>query len=90
MKLSRISKPLPSVPLRVVLTGELHARLEQYAQYYERVHGEAVDARSLIPEILLAFLDADREFLSWSRTADNAPRLVQKPSSSNGSAKASA
>jgi hypothetical protein len=88
MKLARIIKPLRSIQLRVMLAGELNARLEGYARYYEHVHGEPVDARALIPEILRAFLDADREFLSWSRSAERQPRPISSPTSSNGSAKA--
>ena len=68
MKLARITKPLRSVQVRVMLTGDLNASLERYARYYEHVHGESVDARALIPEILRAFLEADREFQSWSRS----------------------
>jgi hypothetical protein len=87
MKLARISKPLRSVQVRVMLTGDLNVRLERYAQYYQHVHGETVDMRVLIPEILGAFLDADREFRSWSRSADRqAPRIVI-PAPPNGSAK---
>ncbi len=87
MKLARITKPLRSIPVRVVLTGDLNVRLERYGQYYEHIHGEAVDARALIPEILRAFLDADREFQSWSRSADSQPCPVQKLASSNGSSR---
>jgi hypothetical protein len=90
MKLARITKPLRSVPVRVMLTGDLNADLERYAQYYEHVHGEAVDARMLIPEILRAFLEADRGFQSWSRAADAPRRRVSAPPSSNGSTKAPA
>jgi len=43
MKLARISKPLRSVQVRVMLAGDLNAGLERYAQYYEHVHGESVD-----------------------------------------------
>ena len=88
MKLTRITKPLRSVQVRVMLAGDLYASLERYAQYYERVHGDSVDIRALIPEILRAFLDADREFQSWSRSAESQPRRVSAPSSSNGSTKA--
>jgi len=87
MKLARISKPLRSVQVRVMLSGDLNVRLERYAQYYQHVHGETVDMRVLIPEILGAFLDADREFQSWSRSAASQPRCVVNPASSNGSAK---
>jgi hypothetical protein len=88
MKLARITKPLRSVQVRVMLAGDLNASLERYAKYYEQVHGEPVDTRALIPEILRAFLDADREFQSWSRSdATKQPRHDATPSSHNGSAK---
>ena len=89
MKLTRITKPLRSVQVRVMLAGGLNTGLERYAQYYEHVHGEAVDPRMLIPEILRVFLDADREFQSWSRSgAGDQTRRISTPSSSNGSTKA--
>ncbi|MHB8382590.1 MAG: DUF2274 domain-containing protein [Candidatus Binataceae bacterium] len=87
MKLARITKPLHSVQVRVMLTGDLNVSLERYAQYYEQIHGDSVDTRALITEILRAFLDADREFQSWSRSADSQPPRVVNPASSNGSAK---
>src|SRR5271154_4267197 len=71
MKLTRIAKPLRSVQVRVTLAGDLNAALESYAYYYENVHGDAVDAKALIPEILNAFLQADREFQTWSRSSAN-------------------
>jgi len=45
MKLARITKPLRSVQVRVMLTGDLNATLECYAQYYQYVHGDSVDTR---------------------------------------------
>jgi hypothetical protein len=87
MKLARITKPLRSVQVRVMLTGDLNASLERYAQHYAHIHGDTVDTRTLIPEILRAFLNADREFQSWSRSADHQPRRVSTPASSNGGAK---
>jgi hypothetical protein len=83
MKLARISKPLRSVQMRVMLAGDLNASLERYAQYYQHVHGESVETRSLVPEILRAFLEADRGFESWSRSAGGQPRSIAAPSSSN-------
>jgi hypothetical protein len=91
MKLARITKPLRSVQVRVTLAGDLNASLERYTQYYEHVHGEAVDPRMLIPEILHAFLEADREFQSWARSgAGEQTRGISTPSSSNGSTRAPA
>ena len=88
MKLARISKPLRSVQVRVSLAGDLNAEIERYASYYEHVHGESVDSKALIPEILHAFLEADREFQTWSRSSgsnNNLGRAVG--ASSNDAAK---
>jgi hypothetical protein len=91
MKLARVSKPLRSVQVRVMLAGDLNASHEHYARYYEHIHGEPVDSRVLIPEILRAFLYADREFQSWSRSgASDQPRRIFTTSPSNGSTKAPA
>jgi hypothetical protein len=74
-----------------MLSGDLNATLERYTCYYEHVHAEAVDTLALIPEILRAFLAADCEFQSWSRSgASDQARRISTPSSSNGSTKAPA
>ena len=88
MKLARIAKPLRSLQVRVTLAGDLNAALESYARYYEHVHGDAVDSKALIPEILSAFLQADREFQLWSRSgAHSQQRHAPTPSSTNGDTK---
>jgi hypothetical protein len=71
MKLSRITKPPRSVQVRVTLAGEVNAALENYAGYYEHIHGDPVEPRALIPEMLRAFIEADREFQAWSRSRSN-------------------
>lgn len=71
MKISRISKPLRSVQIRVTLAGELNAAIENYGRYYEHVHGDPVEPRALIAEMLRAFIEADREFQAWSRSRSN-------------------
>ena len=71
MKLIRITKPLRSVQVRVMVPGELNAGIENYARYYEHVHGDPVEPRALIPEMLRSFLDADREFQAWLRSGSN-------------------
>jgi hypothetical protein len=75
MKLARISRPLRSVQVRVSLAGGLNAEIERYASYYQHVHGEPVDSKALIPEILHAFLEADREFQTWSRSSGSSSHL---------------
>jgi len=71
MKLTRIEKPLRSVQVRVTLTGDLNAALDSYAHYYEHVHGESVEPKALIPEMLHAFVEADREFQVWRRSGNS-------------------
>jgi hypothetical protein len=71
MKLTRISKPLRSAQVRVTVPGDLNTALENYARYYEHIHGDPVEPRSLIPEMLRTFIDADREFQAWSRSCAN-------------------
>ncbi len=79
MKLSRITKPLRSVQVRVTLAGEVNAALENYARFYEHIHGDPVEPRALIPEMLRAFIDTDREFQAWSRCHSNGS---QRPAAS--------
>jgi hypothetical protein len=90
MKLARIAKPLRSLQVRVTLAGDLNAALESYARYYQHVHGDAVDSKALIPEILGAFLQADREFQTWARSSSNIHHRRPSPSSTNGAAKSQA
>jgi hypothetical protein len=79
MKLSRITKPPRSVQVRVTLAGEVNAALEDYARYYEHVHGDPVEPRALIPEMVRGFIEADREFHSWSRSGTNGRQLRAAP-----------
>jgi len=85
MKLTRIVKPLRSVQVRVTLADDLNAALEHYARYYEHVHGEQVEPKALIPEIVHAFIDGDREFQMWQRSADNRSHRHGPAAPSNGS-----
>ncbi|MHB8383636.1 MAG: DUF2274 domain-containing protein [Candidatus Binataceae bacterium] len=87
MKLARIAKPLRSQQVRVTLAGGLNAALECYARYYEHVHGDAVESKALIPEILGAFLQADREFQSWSRSSCSSHHRHPSSSSTDGNVK---
>jgi hypothetical protein len=57
--------PLPrsdSVKLTISLTGDLKQALDDYAAAHSHVHGEAVDAATLIPHMLQAFIARDRGF----------------------------
>lgn len=84
MKLARIAKPLRSVQVRVTLAGDLNAALESYARYYKHVHGDPVDSKALIPEILSAFIQADHEFQTWARSSGSNDYCRPGPSSTDG------
>jgi len=57
--------PLPrteSVKLTFACPVTLKADLDRYAALHARTYGEAVDAMTLIPHMLEAFIAGDREF----------------------------
>jgi hypothetical protein len=63
--------PLPStdsVKLTVALPAELKADLDRYAEVHTRTWGTPVDAATLVPHIVAAFLARDRGFKK-ARTA---------------------
>lgn len=57
--------PLPkaeSVKLTVTMPAELKTMLDRYAAQHSQAYGEPVDAASLIPHMLKAFMTRDRAF----------------------------
>ena len=57
--------PLPkteTVKLTIALTSALKADLERYAALHAQAYGEPVDAATLIPYMLEAFVARDRGF----------------------------
>ncbi len=57
--------PLPNaetIKMTIHFSGELKAKLEQYAQLHSEVFGQRVDAAALIPLMLQTFMDRDRGF----------------------------
>lgn len=57
--------PLPkteSVKMAFSCPASLKADLDRYAKLYGQTYGEAVDAVTLIPHMLEAFMSRDREF----------------------------
>ncbi len=67
MKLQPIVKPLPPVPLRLKLPGDLHAALTHYAEFYRHEHGAGIELPDLMVEMVRAFLATDRDFRAWRR-----------------------
>ncbi len=61
--------PLPkteSVKLTFACSASLKADLDRYATLHAQAYGEAVDAATLIPHMLEAFIARDRGFRSRS------------------------
>lgn len=62
--------PLPkteSLKLTFICPANLKADLERYAALHSHVYGEEVDALTLIPHMLEAFMARDRAFRRGSR-----------------------
>ena len=61
--------PLPrleSTKLTFACPASLKADLDRYASLHVQTYGEAVDAVTLIPHMLEAFMESDRGFRSQS------------------------
>ena len=50
------------VKLSIAVMPELHDALHEYAKLYADTYGQADTMVDLIPAMLVAFLDSDREF----------------------------
>lgn len=62
--------PIPrpeAVKLTIMLSAELKARLDAYAEVHGRVHQAPVDAAALIPHMLAVFVARDRGFKAVRR-----------------------
>ena len=51
-----------SVKITVTVPADLNQALSQYAEMYRSAYGEAEPVAELIPFMLAAFLESDREF----------------------------
>lgn len=68
--------PLPkteSVKLTFACPATLKADLDRYAAMHAQTYGEAVDATTLIPHMLEAFMAGDRGFKREGRTTPKLP-----------------
>ncbi|WP_438307805.1 DUF2274 domain-containing protein [Burkholderia pseudomallei] len=70
--------PLPkteSIKLTFACPASLKADLDRYAALHAQAYGETVDAATLIPHMLEAFMTGDRGF----RKPDKLKTIVPKP-----------
>jgi hypothetical protein len=66
IKLAKLPDRTP-IKLTVAVLPELHQRLGAYAAAYSNAYGSEEPIVELIPAMLAAFLDSDREFARGSR-----------------------
>jgi len=62
LKLARLPDRTP-IKLTISVLPELHQRLNDYAAIYARAYGSQEPVAELIPAMLSAFLENDREFM---------------------------
>lgn len=72
LKLARLPDRTP-VKLQLLIMPELHQRLTDYAALYATTYGANETVIDLIPAMLSAFLDSDREFAKTRRGGTPAP-----------------
>ncbi len=81
--------PLPkteSIKLTFTCPTSLKADLDRYAALHAQTYGEAVDAATLIPHMLEAFMAGDRGFRRVDAKRKN-PLASTKPSDTDGALK---
>ncbi|OYY90781.1 MAG: transposase [Sphingomonas sp. 28-66-16] len=66
LKLARLPDRTP-LKLTIAVMPELHQRLGDYALVYAQTYGSEEPITELIPAMLAAFLDSDREFIKARR-----------------------
>ena len=81
MRLKKLAEATPeSLTLR--LSSACVEDLDAYRVYYQTVHHQPIDKRTLILEIVQTFIDSDRAFRSWQRNQaeTNTPGNGPQPS----------
>lgn len=73
IKLARLPDRQP-VKLTIQFSPSLHHQLNLYAAAYEAAYGRAESVSDLVPAMLAAFLEGDREFAKLSRSGEGAQR----------------
>lgn len=66
LKLPKLPDRTP-VKLSISILPELHQRLTEYATAYAEHYGSEEPVVELIPAMLAAFLDSDREYAKYSK-----------------------
>jgi len=62
LKLAKLPDRTP-IKLAVTVTPDLHHMLQQYAALYAEAYGREESVTELVPAMLAAFLESDRNFV---------------------------
>jgi hypothetical protein len=69
LALPKIDLEEKSVELRLRLKGKAAVDLIEYQRAYQALNGETIEAEPLVVHILATFIEADRGFQAWRKTA---------------------
>ncbi len=72
LRLARLADRTP-IKIAIVVLPDLNDRLNAYAAAYAETYGTKEPVAALVPAMLAAFLDSDREFLKFEKTPKRAP-----------------
>ena len=71
LAVTRIETEEKTTDLRLRLKGKLAVDLADYLRAYSETNGgHAVDLDQLVPHMLAAFIEADRGFQTWRKSAN--------------------
>lgn len=71
--------PLPktaTIKVTFACTSTLKMELDRYAELHAKTYGEPIDAATLIPHMLDAFMARDRGFKRSSRSGQSSPLII--------------
>jgi hypothetical protein len=68
LKLARLPDRTP-IKLAITVTPDLHRMLQQYASLYAETYGREESVAELVPAMLAAFLESDRNFVRTRSTS---------------------
>ncbi len=69
LAITRIETEEKTTDLRLRLKGKLAVDLADYLRAYVETSGQTVDLDQLVPHMLATFIDADRGFQAWRKSA---------------------
>jgi len=69
LALTRIETEEKTTDLKLRLKGKLAVDLADYLRAYVETNGQSVDLDQLVPHMLATFIDADRGFQTWRKSA---------------------